>query len=189
MSPELINPGKFGLEDNRPTKESDLYALGMVIYKVLSGRRPFAKYKHSAIADAVLAGRRPGRPRGKDGKLFTDEIWGALELCWKDQPQDRISASAVLLCLEGDPPPLGPSFNIDGDAETGNGDWSDTDSGMFSPFYPWPILNYPCAITGSLIAPPDNEFPLPPQTTDPRGGWLKRTWEIFGATPRKIEGR
>jgi len=37
MSPELLDPERFGMpepEDNRPTKQSDCYALGMVIYEV-----------------------------------------------------------------------------------------------------------------------------------------------------------
>ena len=34
MSPELIHPGWFGLTDRRPTKQSDYYALGMVVYEV-----------------------------------------------------------------------------------------------------------------------------------------------------------
>ena len=37
MSPELLDPERFGmpqLEDSRPTKQSDCWALGMVIYEV-----------------------------------------------------------------------------------------------------------------------------------------------------------
>jgi len=37
MSPELLYPERFGMpesEDNRPTRQSDCYALGMVIYEV-----------------------------------------------------------------------------------------------------------------------------------------------------------
>ena len=34
MSPELHHPEKFGITDYRPTKQSDCYALGMVIYEV-----------------------------------------------------------------------------------------------------------------------------------------------------------
>jgi len=37
MSPELLDPERFGIpesEDNWPTKQSDCYALGMVIYEV-----------------------------------------------------------------------------------------------------------------------------------------------------------
>jgi len=37
MSPELLDPERFGMpesEDNRPTMQSDCYALGMAIYEV-----------------------------------------------------------------------------------------------------------------------------------------------------------
>jgi len=34
MSPELLDPKKFNASDPRPTKESDFFALGMVIYEV-----------------------------------------------------------------------------------------------------------------------------------------------------------
>ena len=141
MSPELIYPTKFGLETRRQTKESDCFALGMVIHEVLSGQRPFTEIKHaSEIMYAILDGMRPRRPRGKKGGLFTDDIWETLELCWKEQPRDRISASAVLLRLEGHPPLLRPSPNVDGDAETDSDDQSDTGSGVFFPSYPWAHL-------------------------------------------------
>ena len=34
MSPELLGPDQFGITDLRPTKQSDYYALGMVVYEV-----------------------------------------------------------------------------------------------------------------------------------------------------------
>jgi len=34
MSPELLDPHRFGITDSRPTKQSDCYALGMVVYEV-----------------------------------------------------------------------------------------------------------------------------------------------------------
>ena len=34
MSPELLDPEKFGASDPRPTKESDRFALGMLFYEV-----------------------------------------------------------------------------------------------------------------------------------------------------------
>ena len=48
ISPELTDPERFGmpeLEDNRPTRQSDCYALGMVIYElsVQAGRLVAAK--------------------------------------------------------------------------------------------------------------------------------------------------
>ena len=105
MSPELFNP-EIGLDGGGPTKESDCYALGMVIYEVLSGQVPFDGYNQLAVVASVMGGKRPQRPQGEGGKLFTDKIWDTLELCWKPQPRDRIRALAVLLRLAGVPPLL-----------------------------------------------------------------------------------
>jgi hypothetical protein len=107
------------LQEYHPTKESDQYALGMVIYEVLSGQVPFAPYEYSTAVLKIAEGERPERPQGEEGRLFTDDIWDTLGLCWKHQPHDRISASAVLLRLEGH----------GGDAGTGGDDWSESDSG------------------------------------------------------------
>ena len=128
MSPELLHPESFGLNESRRTKESDCYALGMVIYEVLSGQMPFAKYHDVRAMSKVLEGERPRRPQGERGKLFTNNIWGMLELCWKPQPRDRISASAVLLRLEEHPPLLMPSPNVDGDAETDSDEQQESSS-------------------------------------------------------------
>ena len=135
MSPELLDPGMFGLDKIYLTKESDCYALGMVVYEVLSGQIPFAPSKAPVVVSKVLGGERPGRPQGEGGILFTDSIWGMLEFCWKHQPCDRISAKNILQGLEGNQPMLMPTFpKVDKDVETGAGDSSDTiasDSSMF----------------------------------------------------------
>ena len=136
MSPELLNPERFGLGLKiRPTKESDCYALGMVIHEVLSGRTPFDPWKAPMVILKVLEGKRPGRPQGEEGRLFTDAIWEVLELCWKPQPSDRANAKTILLCLGGTPP-LPPSV-MDGAAATdvdSQLDDTESGSGTFSPF-------------------------------------------------------
>ena len=103
MSPELLNPELFGLKESRPTKQSDCYALGMVLYEVLSGQIPFTPSTAPVVIRMVLEGERPGRPQGDEGSLFTDAIWGVLERCWKPRPSDRTRVEAVLLSLGGDP--------------------------------------------------------------------------------------
>ena len=138
MSPELLDPESFGLVKIRPTKESDCYALGMVVFEVLSGQVPFSPSSPALVIRKVLDGERPGRPQGEGGRLFTDSIWGVLEYCWKPRPHDRINAEAVLSGLEGNPVALRPLSDMEGDEETDTDDLSDTtanDSGTLSLLY------------------------------------------------------
>ena len=97
MSPELLHPE---IEDRRRTKYSDRYALGMVIYEVLSGRMPFYRYANLIIPGKVVGGERPKRPQGAEGVWFTDDVWGLLGRCWESQPENRPNIEDVLQCLE-----------------------------------------------------------------------------------------
>ena len=136
MGPELLFPEKFGLKKSNPTKKSDCYALGMVIYEVLSGQAPFSAYREVEVVRMVLGGERPKVPQGDEGKLFTDEIWEVLELCWEQQPGDRLSAKGILMGLDGNLPPSRPPLDIDEDVETDTDDQPDdaeNESGMFPP--------------------------------------------------------
>ena len=138
MSPELINPESCGLKKIRPTKESDCYALGMVVYEVLSGRTPFAPWKAILVVQKVPQGERPKRPEGEGGALFTDSIWRMLELCWKHQPHERISAEDVLPYLEGTSLLSLPPSDVGGVVETdtdGQLDFALSNSSTFSLFH------------------------------------------------------
>ena len=139
MSPELLDPTRFGLQEGRPTKASDCYALGMVIYEVLSGQRPFTADNNLDVMVKTMRGERPRRPQGKEGKRFTNSIWDTLNLCWKQKPRDRIDASAVLLRLEKHPPLPMPSSSVGG----GGRDASDC---TFLVFHPRLIIYFPCAV-------------------------------------------
>ena len=99
MSPETLSPDEFGLTTARPTRESDCYALGMVIYEVLSGRIPFSRYNEFTVVRKVLEGERPDKPEGARGGRFPGGSWEMLECCWEHQPKDRPRLDDVLFCL------------------------------------------------------------------------------------------
>ena len=61
MSPELLDQDHPDFRGGRRTKESDCYALGMVIYEVLSGKVPFASYNNFIVPKVVIEGKRPER--------------------------------------------------------------------------------------------------------------------------------
>jgi len=133
MSPELIAPQKFGLETSRPTKSSDCYALGMVIYETISGNLPFHKYTDLTIFVKVLEGERPPRAAG-----FADSLWEMSELCWDSQPSARPNIEDVLQSLERvsrswEPP--SPGIHKEANKGVDSDSLSDT-SGMSSRFIP-----------------------------------------------------
>ena len=75
MGPELINPEQSGLNDNWPTKSSDCYALGMVIYETISGKVPF--HKHSQTWPFSRRSWRVSAPLGERGSQ------GVCGRCWR----------------------------------------------------------------------------------------------------------
>lgn len=107
MSPERLDPTRFDVEDGRPTKESDCYALGMVMLEVLSGDVPFTRDCHELmVMNKVLEGMCPERPQGAAGVWFTDDLWGTLQTFWSPHPKDRPTAEAALECLKRFPTSL-----------------------------------------------------------------------------------
>ena len=118
MSPELIAPEEFGFEKSRPTKPSDCYALGMVIYETISGNIPFHEHTDLAVFVRVMGGKHP-----TGGVRFPKSLWEMMELCWAFHPKERPSVEEVLRCLEvtSSSPEL-PVPGVDEEAEQ-DGDW------------------------------------------------------------------
>jgi serine/threonine protein kinase len=134
MSPELIDPQRFGFEKGYRTKLSDCYAFGMVVYETLSGRSPFYQHADLTVVMKVLEGERPTR-----GPWFAGSLWGMLKLCWAPQSSNRPSIEDVFRCLErvrtlSEPPSPGADEETEGYGD----DWDSTDDSprMSSHFIP-----------------------------------------------------
>lgn len=104
MGPELIAPNQYGFEKSRPTKSSDCYALGMVVYETVTGKLPFHNDTDITVSLKVVNGERPRRET-----TFTDRLWRMLERCWAPHPDDRPTIEGVLQCLEATPSLQEPS--------------------------------------------------------------------------------
>lgn len=166
MSPELLNPVMFGLKDSRPTKGSDIYALGMVVYEILSRQAPFPRCMDAVVILKVMSGECPVRPEGAQGAWFRDGLWEILELCWKPRRDDRPSLNVLLQYLEGATPPSrppSPTPTVNEDAETDTSGFTVTDPGTF-PVHPlsWPTFNCP-HVVGPTVGPSADQFPVPPR--------------------------
>jgi len=71
MSPELLHPERFGMlesENNRPTRQSDCYALGMVIYEVGDQPIRFCRRLTCDTLGFVRVPPIPGDPVGHSGR-------------------------------------------------------------------------------------------------------------------------
>ena len=132
MSPELIAPQRFGFEKSRPTKSSDCYALGMVIYETVSGKLPFHRDTDYIVSLKVVGGERP--PRGRSTK-FAGDLWESLEMCWAPRPGDRPSIESVRQRLQK-VSNLSVSHSPGGDSKMEEEGDSDSASGYSAIDYP-----------------------------------------------------
>jgi hypothetical protein len=152
MSPELFDSEA---QVHRRTEKSDCYALGMVIYEVLSRREPFYRYAGPVVIGKVAKGERPERPQGLDGAAFTDGIWKLLGLCWAPLPQDRPSVQDALKCLEEAAsswtPPPPPSMVVP----------SEVNSPTWSGFYT--ASEQSVQVDESGVPPPSHSSDKPPR--------------------------
>jgi len=190
MSPELFDPEKFDLKDNRRTKRSDCYALGMVIYEVLSEKLPFAHHVDLTVVVRVVDGERPRRPQGEERAWFPDGIWSILESSWNPSPGDRPRIKDVLQCLEKvsrswtppspqtiASPPTRNQLTQNSDSSTEETtDEDEVSSQGVSPRPPHDPLPK-CEASDNRIYPPAHEFFIPPlwcsRLPGPRGECIR----------------
>ena len=101
MAPELLCPTKFNGTSSRPTQPADIYALGMVIYEVLTGFQPFheERWREYEITHHVVTGVRPAEPADPEQIGFVDGIWELVQECWNGEPTRRPTIDQVLTNL------------------------------------------------------------------------------------------
>jgi serine/threonine protein kinase len=91
MAPELIHPFQFGLKRSELSKEGDVYAIGMVVYEIVTGVRPFGleNFREQQMVYAVLDGMRPEKPENAEAIGFGREVWDLVERCWGEDWKQR----------------------------------------------------------------------------------------------------
>ncbi|KAG9093265.1 hypothetical protein FRC07_011498, partial [Ceratobasidium sp. 392] len=99
MAPELMHLSSDEDENSTTssavtrTTQTDVYALGMLMLEIITGKVPYAEYKtDSAVIVALTKKRLPRRPTQA---ICHDSMWSLLAACWNHDPEARPSASLV----------------------------------------------------------------------------------------------
>ncbi|KAF8602271.1 kinase-like protein [Ceratobasidium sp. AG-I] len=99
MAPELLlRTDQQSNQEMLRTTQTDIYALGMTMLEIITGKVPYAEYLQDfAIFSALVKKQPPERP-GVLNKQTTqaEEMWKLLLQCWDHTPSGRPSAPAVL---------------------------------------------------------------------------------------------
>ena len=96
MAPELLLPPKFRLDKGIPSKEADIYALGMTVYQVLMGEWPFYPRREGEVILSVISGERPPKPENAEEIGMTEAVWDLIRDCWKEDRTARPTITEVL---------------------------------------------------------------------------------------------
>ncbi|KIP06231.1 hypothetical protein PHLGIDRAFT_119111 [Phlebiopsis gigantea 11061_1 CR5-6] len=92
-APEIHEAGRND-EDIIHTEASDVFALAMLVWKIVSGVDPFPGTRNSAaIAFAIIARKIPERSDAKND--ISDPLWDILRECWGFAPETRPRSADV----------------------------------------------------------------------------------------------
>lgn len=96
-APEILrdvagNPSRL----RSKTRESDVYAFGMLVLEAITERPPWEGCENFAVMHWVCAGHQPSRP----GTGFSQAWWDACSSCWSLQPENRPSIQSVMNTLK-----------------------------------------------------------------------------------------
>lgn len=95
MAPELHDPRAFGLEHSVRSRQSDVFAFGMLCIEVATGQPPFSDLRTDGAAFlAIIRGERPNRPEGE--RSMSEMLWGWASSCWTHQPSARPSINELM---------------------------------------------------------------------------------------------
>ncbi|KAF9443254.1 kinase-like protein [Macrolepiota fuliginosa MF-IS2] len=97
MAPELLGDGR------RPTLFSDVFALGSVMYEILTNQLPFHEFpRNQTVMFKIFSGEKPSKPPSDawvDLEL-TDGLWELMDLCWTFESSERPTVPDIVKRLK-----------------------------------------------------------------------------------------
>ncbi|KAF8517671.1 kinase-like domain-containing protein, partial [Hysterangium stoloniferum] len=78
------------LENDKVDEQSDVWAFGMTVIEILTGKRPYSEILlDPAVVPQILNGQIPNRPDASTVPDLTEELWSICRRCWDPDPKKR----------------------------------------------------------------------------------------------------
>ncbi|KAG8756618.1 hypothetical protein FRC12_010509 [Ceratobasidium sp. 428] len=104
FTPRWTAPEILDEREVRQSKEADVYALGMTVLEVITGRVPYSHINNTVTLIKAVAIKHeiPKRPEDipSDSK-HGDALWSLLQRCWKYKIESRPKADQVAETMKG----------------------------------------------------------------------------------------
>jgi len=86
----------------RHTVKTDIWAFGMVICELLTGKVPYASVHKYLVPSFISSGKLPQMPDFRDSadQITLLALWSIARKCWHDEPLERPSAADILQDVE-----------------------------------------------------------------------------------------
>ena len=78
------------------SKHADVYAFGILVWEILTGKIPFEDLGDKAAILYILQGGRPVKPKNFQDVGLTAGMWELLEECWQQSPKKRPTMKEVV---------------------------------------------------------------------------------------------
>ncbi|EJD34151.1 kinase-like protein, partial [Auricularia subglabra TFB-10046 SS5] len=106
-APELLlgsnNPT---VKPRSKTRESDVYAFGMLVLEAITGQPPWSAQNHLSVIQKVGSAQIPPRPTLDGIILMSDAWWEMCQRCWSFEPGKRPPMNVILKTLKVSMPPV-----------------------------------------------------------------------------------
>jgi len=95
MAPELFEGSSHA------STASDIYALGMVLYEIVTTQIPWPNDRDPAIIAMIIRGKRPPLPEGEDdADDIPADLRSLIQSCWHEEASERPNALQVIATLK-----------------------------------------------------------------------------------------
>ena len=99
LAPEIIEPPPSATEIE--SRSADIFAFGMLVAEVFTGRIPFEEQGESRAAHRILEGDRPELAQNVGDLGLTDPMRNFIQRCWHAEPTKRPGIDEVVKTWEG----------------------------------------------------------------------------------------